>query len=54
MWAMNYGTSRLGLLVPSGNSVVETELRAMLPNDVGMVTTRLALRGSSEPELLPC
>jgi maleate isomerase len=52
MRAMNYGTSRLGVLVPSGNSVVETELRAMLPEDVAMVTTRLALRGSSEPELL--
>jgi maleate cis-trans isomerase len=49
---MNYGTSRLGVLVPSGNTVAETELRAMLPEDVAMMTTRLALRGSSEPELL--
>ncbi|HEY0183912.1 MAG TPA: aspartate/glutamate racemase family protein [Rhodopila sp.] len=47
-----YGTQRLGVLVPSGNSVAETELRAMLPADVTMLTTRLALRGSSEPELL--
>jgi maleate isomerase len=47
-----YGTHRLGVLVPSGNSVAETELRAMLPNDVTMLTTRLALRGSSEPELM--
>jgi maleate isomerase len=47
-----YGTARLGVLVPSGNSVAETELRAMLPDDVTMLTTRLALRGSSEPELL--
>jgi maleate isomerase len=38
--------------VPSGNSVAETELRAMLPREVTMLTTRLALRGSSEPELL--
>lgn len=47
-----YGTKRLGLMVPSGNSVAETELRAMLPADVTMLTTRLALRGSSEAELL--
>ncbi|HET6610324.1 MAG TPA: hypothetical protein VFG62_26910 [Rhodopila sp.] len=48
-----YGdTARLGVLVPSGNSVAEIELRAMLPPEVGMLTTRLALRGSSEPELL--
>ncbi len=49
---ITYGTKRLGILVPSGNSVAETELRAMLPDDVTMLTTRLALRGSSEPELL--
>jgi maleate isomerase len=47
-----YGSVRLGVLVPSGNSVAETELRAMLPSDVTMLTTRLALRGSSEAELL--
>lgn len=47
-----YGTARLGVLVPSGNSVAETELRAMLPEDVTMLVTRLALRGSSETELL--
>jgi maleate isomerase len=40
------------VLVPSGNSVAETELRAMLPDSVTMLTTRLALRGSSEAELL--
>jgi maleate isomerase len=49
---MNYGSSRLGVMVPSGDNVAETELRAMLPEDVAMMTTRLALRGSSEPELL--
>ena len=49
---VTYGTRRLGVLVPSGNSVAETELRAMLPADVTMLTTRLPLRGSSEPELL--
>jgi maleate isomerase len=47
-----YGTHRLGILVPSGNSVAETELRAMLPDSVTMLTTRLALRGSSETELM--
>jgi maleate isomerase len=47
-----YGLRRLGVLVPSGNSVAETELRAMLPDEVTMLTTRLALRGSSEGELL--
>jgi maleate isomerase len=38
--------------VPSGNSVAETELRAMLPEDVAIVTTRLALRGTSERALM--
>jgi maleate cis-trans isomerase len=47
-----YGSTRLGVLVPSGNSVAETELRAMLPDTVTVLTTRLALRGSSEAELL--
>lgn len=49
---IRYGTKRLGVLVPSGNSVAETELPAMLPDDVTVLTTRLALRGSSEAELL--
>ena len=49
---MIYGDKRLGVMVPSGNSVAETELRAMLPPEVTMLVTRLALRGSSEPELL--
>ncbi len=52
MTGLVYGTHRLGVLGPSGNSVAETELRAMLPDDVTMLTTRLALRGSSESELL--
>ena len=52
MTGVVYGTTRLGVLVPSGNSIAETELRAMLPDEVSMLTTRLALRGSSEPELL--
>ncbi len=44
--------ARLGVLIPSGNAVAEPELRAMLPPEVGMVVTRLPLRGSSEAELL--
>jgi maleate cis-trans isomerase len=52
MTGIVYGAVRLGVLVPSGNSVAETELRAMLPDSVTMLTTRLALRGSSETELL--
>jgi maleate isomerase len=52
MTSIVYGSTRLGVLVPSGNSVAETELRAMLPDSVTMLTTRLALRGSSEAELL--
>ena len=47
-----YGNARLGVLVPSGNSVAETELRVMLPDSVTMLATRLTLRGSSERELL--
>jgi Arylmalonate decarboxylase len=44
--------ARLGVLVPSGNTVAEPELRAMLPPEVSLVVTRLPLRGSSEAELL--
>ena len=44
--------ARLGVLVPSGNPVAEPELRAMLPPEVGLLVTRLPLRGSSEAELL--
>ncbi len=44
--------ARLGVLVPSGNAIAEPELRAMLPAEVGLVITRLPLRGSSEAELL--
>lgn len=53
MTAIDYGdAARLGVLVPSGNSVAEIELRAMLPSSVALLTTRLALRGSSEADLL--
>jgi maleate isomerase len=50
---IDYGSRlRVGVLVPSGNSVAEPEIRAMLPRDVSMLVTRLALRGSSRPELM--
>jgi len=50
---INYATrARLGVLVPSGNTVAEPELRAMLPAGVGLFVTRLPLTGSSETELL--
>lgn len=38
---ISHATTRLGVLVPTGNSVAETELRAMLPDEVAMLTTRL-------------
>ena len=43
---------RAGIIVPSGNAVAEAEIRAMLPHGVAPLFTRLALRGSSEPELI--
>jgi maleate isomerase len=50
---IDYGSRlRAGILVPSGNSVAEPEIRAMLPADVSMLVTRLALRGSSRSELM--
>ena len=49
---IDYGDrARLGILVPSGNTVAEPELRAMLPSGVGMSVARLPLVGSSEAEL---
>lgn len=49
---IDYGDrARIGLLVPSGNSVAEPEIRAMLPPGIGLLVTRLPLRGSSEAEL---
>jgi maleate cis-trans isomerase len=49
---IDYGDrARIGLLVPSGNSVAEPEIHAMLPPGVTALVTRLELRGSSEAEL---
>jgi maleate isomerase len=51
--AIDYGSRlRAGVLIPSGNSVAEPELRAMLPPEVSMLVTRLRLRGSSRAELM--
>ena len=51
--AIDYATrARIGVLVPSGNTIAEPELRAMLPAGVGLFVTRLPLTGSSEAELL--
>nr|AWM05039.1 hypothetical protein CIT39_00220 [Bradyrhizobium symbiodeficiens] len=50
---IDYGSRlRVGLLVPSGNSVAEPEIRAMLPAEVSSLVTRLPLRGSSKAELM--
>jgi maleate isomerase len=50
--AIDYGSRlRAGVLIPSGNSVAEPELRAMLPSGCSMLVTRLPLRGSSRAEL---
>jgi len=49
---IDYGDrARIGLLVPSGNSVAEPEIHAMLPAGVTALVTRLTLTGSSEAEL---
>jgi maleate isomerase len=50
---IDYGSRlRAGVLIPSGNSVAEPEIRAMLPSEVSMLATRLSLRGSSRAELM--
>lgn len=50
---IDYGDrARLGVLLPSGNSVAEAELHAMLPAGVGLNLTRLRLTGSSEADLM--
>jgi maleate isomerase len=43
---------RLGMLIPSVNTVAEPQLNAMLPMGVSLHTTRLKLTGSSDAELL--
>lgn len=41
----------IGMLVPSGNIVAEEQVRAMMPEGVRVLVTRLALTGSSQEEL---
>jgi maleate isomerase len=43
---------RLGVLLPSVNTVAEPQLQAMLPDGVSLHTTRLKLTGSTPEELL--
>ena len=48
----DYGDrARLGVIVPSGNTVAEPEIHAMLPTGVSALVTRLPLTGSSDAEL---
>ncbi|MGI4945018.1 MAG: maleate cis-trans isomerase family protein [Janthinobacterium lividum] len=50
---IDYGDRlRLGIIVPSGNVIAEPQIRAMLPPGVSPLFTRLALRGTTEAELL--
>lgn len=50
---IDYGERlRIGMLVPSGNVIIEPQVNAMLPPGVALYATRLPLRGSSEGELL--
>lgn len=43
--------ARLGVIVPSGNTVAEPEIHAMLPAGVAALVTRLPLTGSSDAQL---
>jgi len=50
---IDYGERlRIGMLVPSGNVIIEPQVNAMLPPGVALYVTRLPLRGSAEAELL--
>ena len=50
---IDYGERlRVGMLLPSGNVIIEPQVNAMLPRGVALYATRLPLRGSSEAELL--
>jgi maleate isomerase len=50
---IDYGERlRIGMLVPSGNVIIEPQVNAMLPRGVALYATRLPLCGSSETELL--
>lgn len=46
---INYGLrARLGMMLPSSNSIAETQIAAMLPPGVSLHTTRLQLRSGRE------
>lgn len=50
---IDYGKHfRLGVILPSGNVIAEPQIRAMLPSGATAYITRLALRGTTETELL--
>lgn len=50
---IDYGSrGRVGLLLPSGNQAAEPQLRAMLPDCIGLAVTRLKLVDASEKSLL--
>jgi maleate isomerase len=50
---IDYGARlRIGMLIPSGNVIIEPQVNAMLPPGVALYATRLPLRGSAEAELL--
>lgn len=50
---LDYGSrGRVGLLLPSVNRAAEPQLRAMLPQSIGIAVTRLKLVDSSEEALL--
>ena len=50
---IDYGERlRIGMLLPSGNAIIEPQVNAMLPQGVALYATRLPLRGSSQAELL--
>jgi len=47
--AINYGLrARLGMMLPSSNTIAEPQIGAMLPAGVSLHTTRLRLRSGSE------
>jgi maleate isomerase len=50
---IDYGERlRIGMVLPSGNVIIEPQVNAMLPRGVALYATRLPLRGSSQAELL--
>jgi maleate isomerase len=50
---IDYGERlRIGMLIPSGNVIIEPQVNAMLPPGVALYATRLPLVGSSQAELL--